>query len=66
MLVNFLFKNCRSFYQENIFSMQAVKDTELREINTFSVDSKLMPKDENEFIKSAVIFGGNASDLRQV
>ncbi len=66
MLVNFLFKNCRSFYQENIFSMQAVKDTELREINTFSVDSKLMPKDENEFIKSAVIFGGNASGKSNV
>lgn len=66
MLVNFLFKNCRSFYQENIFSMQAVKDTELREINTFTVDSKLMPKDENEFIKSAVIFGGNASGKSNV
>lgn len=66
MLVNFLFKNCRSFYQENIFSMQAVKDTELREINTFSVDSKLMPKDENDFIKSAVIFGGNASGKSNV
>ena len=66
MLVNFLFKNCRSFYQENIFSMQAVKDTELREINTFTVYSKLMPKDENEFIKSAVIFGGNASGKSNV
>lgn len=66
MLVNFSIKNCRSFYQENIFSMQAVKDTELREINTFSIDSKLMPKDENEFIKSAVIFGGNASGKSNV
>lgn len=66
MLVNFLFKNCRSFHQENNFSMQAVKDTELREINTFTVDSKLMPKDENEFIKSAVIFGGNASGKSNV
>lgn len=66
MLVNFTFKNCRSFYQENIFSMQAVKDTELKEINTFTVDSKLMPKDENEFLKSAVIFGGNASGKSNV
>lgn len=66
MIVNFLFKNCRSFYRESIFSMQAVKDTELREINTFTVDSKLMPKDENEFIKSAVIFGGNASGKSNV
>ncbi len=61
MLVNFTFKNCRSFYQKNTFSMQAVKDTELREINTFTVDDNLMPKGENEFLKSAVIFGGNAS-----
>lgn len=66
MLVNFTFKNCRSFYQENTLSLQAVKDTELREINTFSVDGKLMPKDENEFIKSAVIFGGNASGKSNV
>lgn len=66
MLVNFLFKNCRSFYQESVFSMQAVKDTELREINTFTIDSKLMPKDENELLKSAVIFGGNASGKSNV
>lgn len=61
MLISFRFNNCRSFYQESIFSMQAVKDTELREINTFNVDEKLMPKGENEFLKSAVVFGGNAS-----
>ncbi len=66
MLVNFTFKNCRSFYQESTLSMQAVKDTELREINTFTVDGKLMPKDENEFLKSAVIFGGNASGKSNV
>ncbi|MCM1219714.1 MAG: ATP-binding protein [Lachnospiraceae bacterium] len=41
--------------------MQAVKDSELREINTFTVDENLMPKGENEFLKSAVVFGGNAS-----
>ena len=61
MLINFTFNNCRSFYQESIFSLQAVKDSELREINTFTVDEKLMPKGENEFLKSAVVFGGNAS-----
>lgn len=66
MLVNFTFKNCRSFYRENTLSMQAVKDTELKEINTFAVDSKLMPKGENEFLKSAVIFGGNASGKSNV
>ena len=61
MLINFTFNNCRSFYKESVFSLQAVKDSELREINTFTVDEKLMPKGENEFLKSAVIFGGNAS-----
>lgn len=61
MLVNFTFNNCRSFYQKNTFSMQAVKDSELRDINTFFVDERLMPKEENEFLKSAVVFGGNAS-----
>lgn len=66
MLVNFTFKNCRSFYRESALSMQAVKDTELKEINTFSADSKLMPKGENEFLKSAVIFGGNASGKSNV
>lgn len=66
MLINFTFKNCRSFYQESMLSMQAVKDTELREINTFTVDSKLMPKDETELLKSAVIFGGNASGKSNV
>lgn len=66
MLVNFTFKNCRSFYRENTLSMQTVKDTELKEINTFSADSKLMPKGENEFLKSAVIFGGNASGKSNV
>ena len=49
-----------------MLSMQAVKDTELREINTFTVDSKLMPKDETELLKSAVIFGGNASGKSNV
>lgn len=66
MLVNFTFKNCRSFYRESALSMQAVKDTELKEINTFAVDNNSMPKGENEFLKSAVIFGGNASGKSNV
>ena len=48
MLVNFRFKNCRSFLDENTLSMEATSDNELREINTFSVDEKLMTKGENE------------------
>lgn len=66
MLVNFRFKNYRSFYQENVLSMEAVKDAELKNINTFSVDEKIMPKDENELLKSAVIFGANASGKSNV
>ena len=61
MLVNFKFKNCRSFYDETDLSMQTVSDNTLREINTFFVNEKLFPKGENELLKSAVIFGGNAS-----
>lgn len=66
MLVNFRFKNCRSFYNEATLSMEATSDTELREINTFSVNDKLMPKGENELLKAAVIFGGNASGKTNV
>ena len=66
MLVNFRFKNYRSFYQENVLSMEAVKDAELKNINTFSVDEKIMPKDENELLKSAVIFSANASGKSNV
>ena len=61
MLVNFKFKNCRSFYDETDLSMQTVSDNTLGEINTFFVNEKLFPKDGNELLKSAVIFGVNAS-----
>ncbi len=66
MLISFTFKNCRSFYEETCLSLEAVKDNELREINTFKVDSKLMPKGTNELLKSAVIFGNNASGKSNV
>ncbi len=61
MLVNFRFKNNRSFYSETNLSMMATTDTELKGTNTFKVDESLMLKGDNEFIKSAVVFGGNAS-----
>ena len=61
MLVNFRFKNNRSFYSETNLSMMATTDTELKGTNTFAVDESLMLKGDNEFVKSAVIFGGNAS-----
>jgi hypothetical protein len=41
--------------------MQATKDEELKQINTFTIDENLMPKGENTLLKSAIIFGGNAS-----
>ena len=66
MFVNFRFKNCRSFYREANLNLQAVSDTQLREINTFSINENLMSKDENEFLKSAIIFGGNASGKSNV
>lgn len=66
MLIGFRFKNCRSFFDENRLSMEATSDKEFAEINTFVVDPKLMPKGENEFIKSAVIFGSNASGKSNV
>ena len=65
MLVNFRFKNNRSFYNENDLSMQATSDDEMKELNTFSVDEKLLSKD-NELLKSAVIFGSNASGKSNV
>lgn len=61
MFINFKFKNCRSFYEETDLSLQATSDTTKREINTFFVDKKIMPANEDELLKSAVIFGGNAS-----
>lgn len=61
MFINFRFENCRSFYEEANLSMQATSDSTKREINTFFVSENNMPKDENELLKSVVIFGGNAS-----
>lgn len=67
MLINFRFKNFKSFYEENQLSLQSVKDDELQEINTFFVDESLFNKDEpNELLKSAIIFGANASGKSNV
>ena len=46
MLVNFKFKNFKSFYNLNELSLQATKDNELKEINTFNVDENLFNKIE--------------------
>lgn len=42
-------------------SMQATSDTTKSEINTFFASENVLPKGENELLKSSVIFGGNAS-----
>lgn len=65
MLVNFRFKNCRSFYDESVLSMQATPDGAYRELNTFNA-GEMLPKGERELIKSAAIFGGNASGKSNV
>lgn len=60
-LVNFKVKNFRSFYEETIFSMQATPNKEFAELNTFLCNERLFPKNENELLKTAIIFGANAS-----
>ena len=44
MLVNFRFKNCRSFYNENQLSLQSAQNDELQETNTFEVNEKFFNK----------------------
>lgn len=66
MLISFRFSNCRSFYNETELSMRATTDETYRELNTFTVNKKIMSKDDNELIKSAIIFGGNASGKTNV
>ncbi len=46
--------------------MEATTDDTRREINTFFVDESIMPKRDGELLKSAVIFGGNASGKSNV
>lgn len=60
-LVNFKVKNYRSFYDGVIFSMQATPNKEFAGLNTFLCNEKLLPKNENELLKTAIIFGANAS-----
>ncbi len=66
MLVNFRFENCRSFLNKNILSMEATADKELLELNTFSVGDSTSKNGQNELLKSALIFGANASGKSNV
>jgi len=61
MLVLFRCKNFRSFRDEVMLSMQATTGDEYRDFNTFDVDDRLFPKGENVLLKSAVVYGPNAS-----
>ena len=61
MLVNFIFSNYRSYLDENLLSLQATKDNLYENSNTYEVPSSLLGVDENRLLKSAVVFGANAS-----
>lgn len=61
MLVSFRFNNCRSFYDEAELSMQATSDKTYSDINTFKVSDNIMGEKDSELIKSAIVFGANAS-----
>jgi AAA15 family ATPase/GTPase len=55
MIAEFTVENFRSFKEKYTFSLISTKDKELSESNTFEADKKL------RFLKSAVIYGANAS-----
>ena len=55
MIAEFAVENFRSFKEKHTFSLMSTKDKELSESNTFETDRKL------RFLKSAVIYGANAS-----
>ncbi len=66
MLINFRFKNTNSFYEETNFSLEATNDNELKNINTFTIENSGMLQNENTLLKSAIIFGSNASGKTNV
>jgi len=55
MIAEFTIENFRSFKEKRTFSLISTKDMELSESNTFETNKKLC------FLKSAVIYGANAS-----
>ncbi len=68
MLVEFKFSNFRSFRDETVLSMKAntrADDDEYFEFNTFEVPSNLLPN-ENRLVKTATIYGPNASGKSNV
>lgn len=65
MLVNFRFKNCRSFHEEADLSLEATSDKQYGDLNAFSAGESMYPKN-GRLLKSALIFGGNASGKSNV
>jgi AAA15 family ATPase/GTPase len=55
MIVEFTIENFRSFKEKHIFSLLAAKDREFTEQSTFSINNKF------RFLKTAVLYGANAS-----
>jgi hypothetical protein len=62
MLLEFRFRNFRSFRQEAAFSLLASTDKELEDTNTISTALKVIPRT----LRSAVIYGSNASGKTNV
>jgi AAA15 family ATPase/GTPase len=55
MLAEFSLTNYRSFKEKQVFSLISTKNKELSDLNTFAANDKLC------FLKTAVIYGANAS-----
>jgi hypothetical protein len=62
MLLEFCFRNFRSFRQETVLSMVASTDSELRDQNTSPTHLRVIPR----AVRSAVIYGPNASGKTNV
>ena len=60
MLIDITVKNFRSFKNETVFSMEADKKDVLEDINTVKIRQN-KKNHKKELLKSAVLFGGNAS-----
>lgn len=65
MLINFRFKNVRSFYQETNLSLLTNKEKEFWDTNTFSVED-ILSKNQTNLLNSAIIFGPNGSGKSNV
>lgn len=60
MLIQFIVKNYRSFYEEETLNLLGSKDETLKNNNTFILNKELL-KENDLVLKSALIYGNNAS-----